>query len=211
MSSVDIAHASATVPEEGGVRWRRFFPMLLGTGVLSAAMVLLTAQGVLAAQFSISGLPFTVTADRLDGTGFEQFAALDHMVEGSPNEGDTGGQVVVIVSAIDRAELTNLCQSVNMGGMVMKITAGNAGKPVKARTLVVDSDSIAGDADFSNIDIGQDASTLDKVPGVKGGIGIFAQQADTVVIEDLRQNNWATTAAAFTLPHLRMSFASEGC
>ncbi|MFI6231327.1 DUF6230 family protein [Micromonospora echinospora] len=211
MSSVDIAHPSATVPEEGGVRWRRFFPMLLGTGVLSAAMVLLTAQGVLAAQFSISGLPFTVTADRLDGTGFEQFAALDHMVEGSPNEGDTGGQVVVIVSAIDRAELTNLCQSVNMGGMVMKITAGNAGKPVKARTLVVDSDSIAGDADFSNIDIGQDASTLDKVPGVKGGIGIFAQQADTVVIEDLRQNNWATTAAAFTLPHLRMSFASEGC
>ncbi|MEV0330273.1 DUF6230 family protein [Micromonospora echinospora] len=211
MSSVDIAHASATVPEEGAVRWRRFFPMLLGTGVLSAAMVLLTAQGVLAAQFSISGLPFTVTADRLDGTGFEQFAALDHMVEGSPNEGDTGGQVVVIVSAIDRAELTNLCQSVNMGGMVLKITAGNAGKPVKARTLVVDSDSIAGDADFSNIDIGQDASTLDKVPGVKGGIGVFAQQADTVVIEDLRQNNWATTAAAFTLPHLRMSFASEGC
>ncbi|MFI6820435.1 DUF6230 family protein [Micromonospora sp. NPDC050187] len=211
MSSVDIARVSATVPEEGAVRWRRFFPMLLGTGVLSAAMVLLTAQGVLAAQFSISGLPFTVTADRLDGTGFEQFAALDHMVEGSPNEGDTGGQVVVIVSAIDRAELTNLCQSVNMGGMVLKITAGDSGKPVKARTLVVDSDSIAGDADFRNIDIGQDASTLDKVPGVKGGIGIFAQQADTVVIDDLRQNNWATTAAAFTLPHLRMSFASEGC
>ncbi|MEU4570515.1 DUF6230 family protein [Micromonospora sp. NPDC023956] len=211
MSSVDIAHASTAIPEEGAVRWRRFFPMLLGTGVLSAAMVLLTAQGVLAAQFSISGLPFTVTADRLDGTGFEQFAALDHMVEGSPNEGDTGGQVVVIVSAINRAELTNLCQSVNMGGMVLKITAGDAGKPVKARTLVVDSDSIAGDADFSNIDIGQDASTLDKVPGVKGGIGVFAQQADTVVIDKLRQNNWATTAAAFTLPNLRMSFTSEGC
>ncbi|BCL17905.1 DUF6230 family protein [Micromonospora sagamiensis] len=211
MSSVDIPTASASGPEEGAVRWRRFFPALLGTGVLSAAMVLLTAQGVLAAQFSISGLPFTVTADRLDGTGFEQFAALDHMVEGSPNEGDTGGQVVVIVSAIDRAELTNLCQSVDMGGMVLKITAGNAGKPVKARTLVVDSDSITGDADFSKIDIGQDASTLDKVPGVKGGIGIFAQQADTVVIEKLRQNNWATTASAFTLPNLRMSFASEGC
>ncbi|WDZ83304.1 DUF6230 family protein [Micromonospora cathayae] len=193
------------------MRWRRFFPALLGTGALSAAMVLLTAQGVLAAQFSISGLPFTVTADRLTGTGFEQFAALDHMVEGSPNEGDTGGQVVVIVSAIDRAELTNLCQSVDMGGMVLKITAGNAGKPVKARTLVVDSESIAGHADFGNIEVGVDASTLDRVPGVRGGIGIFAQQSDTVVIEDVRQQNWATTAAAFTLPNLRMSFASEGC
>lgn len=211
MSSADIAHESSSVPEEGAVRWRRFFPMLLGTGALSAALVVLTAQGVLAAQFSISGLPFTVTADRLTGTGFEQFATLDHMVEGSPNEGDTGGQVVVMVSAIDRAQLTNLCQSVDMGGMVLKITAGNAGKPVNARTLVVDSDAIAGDADFTNIDIGQDASTLDKVPGVKGGIGVFAQQADRVVIDDLRQKNWATTAAAFTLPNLRMSFASEGC
>lgn len=211
MSSVDITTESEAVTDEGSVRWRRFFPALLGTGVLSAGMVLLTAQGVLAAQFSISGLPFTVTADRLTGTGFEQFATLDHMVEGSPNEGDTGGQVVVMVSAIDRAELTNLCQSVDMGGMVLKITAGNAGKPVKARTLVVDSDSIAGDADFTNIDIGQDASTLDKVPGVRGNIGVFAQQADSVVIEDVRQKNWATTAAAFTLPNLRMSFASEGC
>lgn len=210
MSSVDIT-TEFEVAGEGSVRWRRFFPALLGTGVLSAALVLLTAQGVLAAQFSISGLPFTVTADRLDGTGFEQFATLDHMAEGSPNEGDTGGQVVVMVSAIDRAELTNLCQSVDMGGMVLKITAGNAGKPVKARTLVVDSDSIAGNADFTNIDIGQDASTLDKVPGVRGNIGVFAQQADTVVIHDVRQKNWATTAAAFTLPNLRMNFASEGC
>src|SRR5687767_6321869 len=116
MSSVDIRTESEAVTEEGSVRWRRFFPALLGAGVLSAGMVLLTAQGVLAAQFSISGLPFTVTADRLTGTGFEQFATLDHMVEGSPNEGDTGGQVVVMVSAIDRAELTNLCQSVDMGG-----------------------------------------------------------------------------------------------
>ncbi|HEX6969490.1 MAG TPA: DUF6230 family protein [Micromonosporaceae bacterium] len=184
---------------------------MIGTGALSAALVALTAEGVLAVQFAISGIPFTVTADRLDGTGFAQWAELDHMAEGSPNEGDTGGQVVVIVSAIDQAELTNLCQSINMGGINMKITAGDTGTPVTARTLVVDSDDIAGNADFKNIEIGRDASTLDKVPGQRGLIGIFGQQADEVVITDLRQNNYATTAAAFTLPHLRMRFSSDGC
>jgi hypothetical protein len=201
----------ATAAEEGRVRWRRFAATMLSAGALGAGLVALTANGVLAAQFAISGIPFTVTADRLEGTGFAQFATLDHMIEGSPNEGDTGGQIVVIVSAIDEATLTNLCQSIDMGGMHMKITAGNKGTPVRARTLVVDSDLITGNASFKNIDIGQDASTLDKVPGVRGLPGIFGQQADKVEITNLRQNNYATTAAAFTLPHLRMQFSSDGC
>ncbi|MCX4471247.1 DUF6230 family protein [Micromonospora sp. NBC_01655] len=199
------------VPPQGGVRWRRFAASLAVVGAGAAGMVVLTAQGVLGAQFAISGMPFVVTADKLSGTGFEQFATLDQMIEDSPNEGDTGGQIVVIVSAVDRAELTNLCQSINLGGMYMKLTAGNDGKPVSARTLVVDSDELSGNASFKKIDIGQDASTLDQVPGVRGNPGVFGQQADTVTITDLRQNNYATTAAVFTLPNLRMRFTSEGC
>jgi hypothetical protein len=199
------------VPAQPGVRWRRFAASLAVVGAGAAGMVMLTAQGVLGAQFAISGMPFVVTADKLNGTGFQQFATLDEMIPDSPNQGDTGGQVVVIVSAIDKAELTNLCQSINLGGMYMKLTAGGGSKPVSARTLVVDSDEIAGNASFNRIDIGQDASTLDKVPGVKGNPGVFGQQADTVTIEKLRQNNYATTAAVFTLPNLRMRFTSEGC
>jgi hypothetical protein len=198
-------------PPQGGVRWRRFAASLATAGLGAVAMVLLTAEGVLSAQFAISGMPFVVTADKLDGTGFEQFATLDQMIEDSPNAGDTGGQVVVIVSAIDRAKLTNLCQSINLGGMYLRITAGDDGTPVSARTLVVDSDEITGDASFNKIDIGQDASTLDRVPGVRGNPGVFGQQAETVVINNLRQNNYATTAAVFTLPNLRMRFASDGC
>ena len=193
------------------MRWRRF-AATFGTVVAGAAgMIMLTAQGVLGAQFAISGMPFTVTADKLSGTGFEQFATLDQMIPDSPNQGDTGGQVLVMVSAIDKAELTNLCQSINLGGVYLKITAGGGGKPVTARTLVVDGDEIAGNASFKNIDIGQDASTLDQVPGVKGNPGVFSQQADTVIINNLRQNNYATTAAVFNLPNLRMAFTSEGC
>ena len=196
---------------QGRTRWRRFAAMFVASGVLAGAMVALTANGVLAAQFAISGMPFVVTADRLDGTGFEQYAELDQMVPNSPNEGDTGGQVVVIVSAINQAKLTKLCQSINLGGMFLKITAGDAGKPVEAKTLVVDSDLISGNAEFGNINIGQDASTLDKVPGKTGSPGVFGQQADTVVINNLRQNNYATTAATFTLPNLHLGFTSSGC
>jgi hypothetical protein len=201
----------------GGVRWKRFGGMLALTGAVTAGLVALTASGVLAANFSISGMPFTVTATKLHGEGFEQFATLDQMIPDSPNQGDTGGQMVLIVSAIDRAELTRLCQSVSLGGINLKITAGDAGTDVSARALVVDSDLISGDADFQRINVGQDASTFDKVTDpatgkvIKGGEGVFGQQADSVDILNLRQNNYATTAARFTLPHLRMAFTGDGC
>ena len=206
-----------TVPTAGGVRWKRFGGMIAITGVVTAGMVALTASGVLAANFSISGMPFTVTATNLHGDGFEQYATLDNMIDNSPNAGDTGGQMVLIVSAIDQAQLTKLCQSVSLGGVNLKITAGDNGNKVQARALVVDSDLISGDADFGNINVGQDASTFDKVTDpatgktIKGGEGVFGQQADTVDINNLRQNNYATTAARFTLPHLRMTFTSDGC
>ncbi|MGC9669901.1 DUF6230 family protein [Planosporangium sp. 12N6] len=185
--------------------------MMAAAGAAAGTLVVLTAQGVLAAQFSVSGMPFTVTATKLEGTGFEQFATLDEMAPNSPNAGDTGGQLVLVVSAIDSAKLTNLCQSINLGGSYLKLTAGTGKTPVTARKLVVDSDMISGDASFDTINIGQDASTLTAVPGVTGNIGVFGQQADTVTINNLRQNNYATTAALFTLPNLHMSFSSDGC
>jgi len=220
--SINSEHEVSGAAEEpveniGGVRWKRFGAMLGLTTVVTAGLVALTAQGVLAANFSISGMPFTVTATHLHGEGFEQFATVDNMIENSPNEGTTGGQVVVIVSAIDKAELTNLCQSVSLGGINLKITAGDHGTPVKAESLIVDSDQISGDTDFHDINVGQDASTFDRVNDrtnggkIKGGEGVFGQQARTVDIDNLRQNNYATTASRFNLTHLRMAFTGDGC
>ena len=51
---------------------------------------------------------------------------------------------------------------------------------------------------------------LDKVP-IKGSPGVYGQQADTVVITDLYQHNYAATAAVFKLPDLRMHFDGKGC
>nr|WSZ94269.1 DUF6230 family protein [Streptomyces sp. NBC_00857] len=195
----------------GRVRFRR--AALMGVPALAAAatLVILTAQGAIAAQFAISGMPFTVTADRMEGRGFEQFGGMDNMAEGSPNAGDTGGQVLVVVSAIKTAKLTKLCQSVELGGTFLHITAGDKGTPVTATDLTTDSTVLTGNtADFDNIEIGGDASTFDKA-GVKGPLGVFGQQADTVTITKLRQTNWATTAAKFRLPNLHLGFSSKGC
>jgi len=217
---------STTDPDRssaGRVRWRRFAAMMLGAGAVAATLVVLTAQGALAAQFvSISGIPFTVTSSHLHGDGFEQFGTIDNLPDGSPwikstVNGQSGKQRFVIVSAIHSAELNDLCQSISMGGMYLKLTAGSPQKHVIASDLIVDSDMLSGDlAKFDHIDIGQDASTLDTVPGGTNqlgshALGNFGQQAKTIDIDGLRQSNYATTAASFTLPNLSMSISDTGC
>jgi hypothetical protein len=184
--------------------------MAVPATAVAAGLMIMTAQGALGVQFAISGMPFVVTADKLDGEGFAQFGALDHMIENSPNEGDTGGQVLVVTSVVKNGKLTNLCQSVDLGGIQLVLTAGNKSTPVSVKNLAIDSDDISGDASFNNIEIGRDSSTFDKV-GQQGPPGVYGQQADSVTITDLYQHNYAATAAVFKLPDLHMRFQSEGC
>lgn len=210
MSSTENS-AGFTARPHGRVRLRRFAALAVPATLAGGALVVLTAQGVLAAQFSISGMPFTVTADQLTGNGLEQYGAIDNVADGSPNLQDTNGQELVFVSAIKSAQLTNLCQSVSIGFANLVIRAGQGSTPVQATNLVVDSDQLTGDADFTNLSVDQDASTLDEVPGIAGPVGTFGQQADQVTIKNLRQNNWATTASSFTLPGLSIGFSNNGC
>lgn len=210
-ASTSNAAQPAAAPRAGRVRLRRFAALAVPATIAGGALVFLTAQGVLAAQFSISGMPFTVTATELQGTGFEQYGALDYTASGSPNLTDDNGQMLVFVSAIKQAKLTDLCQSVSIGFTNLIIRAGAGSTPVSATDLVVDSDQLTGNASFTNISVDQDASTLDEVPGITGPLGTFGQQADAITISDLRQENWATTASTFTLPGLSMGFSSDGC
>ncbi|MGW0423427.1 DUF6230 family protein [Streptomyces sp. NPDC003015] len=194
----------------GRVRGRRAAIMAVPAVAITAGLAIMTAQGALGVQFAISGMPFTVTAESLDGTGFEQFGGLDNMADNSPNAGDTGGQVLVVTSAIKSATLSKLCQSVDLGGTNLKIEAGNGKDKVQATDLTTDSTEMSGNAKFDNIEIGNDASTLTKA-GVKGPLGVFSQQADHVYIDTLRQTNYATTAGVFKLPGLKLSFSSKAC
>ncbi|MFD9692190.1 DUF6230 family protein [Kitasatospora sp. NPDC059146] len=218
MAMSEEAAAAAETPQtptgtrRGRVRMKRSALMAVPVVAVGGILMTLTAQGVLAAQFSISGMPFTITADKLDGDGFAQFGSLDSMIPDSPNAGNTGGQVLVAVSAIKAAQITNLCQAVDLGGVSLVIHAGDKGTPVSASDLTTDSDLLSGDAEFKNIEIGGDASTYTKAgPVGKGQPGVFGQQADHVTLTHLNQHNYASTAVGFKLPNLRLSFSSKGC
>jgi len=184
----------------GRVRWRRFAITMIPTIALAVMLVVLSTQSVLAVSISISGEPFTVTADLLKGYGFEQFPVVDHsVINDLPGKSN---QIALEATAMRSAKITNLCQSVRIGPFFsMVITAGGGGTPVSATDLVVDADRFSGKvAKFTHLSQGADASTLNRVPGVRGPPGAFALQAATVTITDLRQHAYATTAGTFTLP-----------
>jgi hypothetical protein len=52
-------------PMQGRVRWRRFAAIFVPAFIAIGAMVILAAQGALGVSFAISGVQFTVTADKL--------------------------------------------------------------------------------------------------------------------------------------------------
>jgi hypothetical protein len=180
--------------------------MFVPAAGITAVLLGLTANGALASSFSISGQQFKVSADRLTGTGFQQFGTLDST---------TSSKIPVAESEIGSADLTNLCQSVatNLGPLgtwTLKITAGQGTTPVHADSLIIDANQLSGStATFHNINIGQDASTLNAVSGVPTGqAGTFGQQASDVSITDLRQVAYSTSAGTFTLPGFSLSFSS---
>ena len=204
--------ATKPVKAEGRVRYRRAAIPGLAALATTGALVVLTAQGALGVQFAISGMPFVVTADHLQGNNFQQFGGLDNAInKNNPWLKSSNGQAVVMTSVIGDAKITNLCQSVNLVGINLVIRAGTGSKPVEATNLVLDSTDLSGDASFNNIQIGRDAGDLTEVPSVQGNKYTFAQQADSVSIDNVRQDSYATTASTFSLPGLSMSFQSKGC
>jgi len=193
-------------PLAGKTRWRRFAIVAVPGVVLAGALAGMTAKGAIASSISVSGQEYMVAAQQLQGQGFVQFG-------GSVNS-DQGGKNVTeptIDSGIANATLKNLCQSVHMGRLTMRLTAGGGGDPVKASNMVVDASGQTGSkAVFHNITVGQDASTLNKDGSESGMAGGFGQQADSVTIDNLRQDTWLTTAGTFTLPGLKLGFGG-GC
>lgn len=197
----------------GRVRWRRFALIFVPAIGVIGVLLGLTGSGALASSFSISGQQFQVSADSLHGTGFQQFGTVEETAGGKP--------IAVAESEIGSARITNLCQSVvatfplGLGTYTLRITAGTGGTPVSASSLIIDADQLSGSiASFNNINIGQDASTLNAIPGVPdGAAGSFGQQASGITISGLRQVAYSTSAGTFTLPgfHLRLSAGHNSC
>ena len=203
-----------TTPE-GGTRWRRFALVMGLSTVATAGVVTLISHGALAATFVVSGQQFKVSADELVADGFVQYGTVDARIEPGSNPTSQKPEPVA-VSAMKTATLKNLCQSVvtdlgDFGSVSLTITAGTGSQPVTAKNMVVDMSQLEGNAKFEDIEIGRDASTLDKgpndIPGEKSQRreGFFSQQADRVTITNLRQVAWATSAGEFNLRNLKLS------
>jgi hypothetical protein len=186
---------------QGRVKWKRFAVVMVPSAVVAAVLIGLTAQGAIGANISVSGQEFTVTADQLNGSGFEQFGSV--VTQGSKH-------IPVAVSAIHSATLTNLCQAVSVGGITLLLRAGRGSSHVQADNLIVDASSLSGNATFHNITIGQDAGTLTEDPGETGASGTFGEQADSITIKNLVQHTWLTTAGTFTLPGLSLNVSTSG-
>ncbi|MFF1296070.1 MULTISPECIES: DUF6230 family protein [unclassified Streptomyces] len=199
----------------GGTRWKRFAVVMVPSVAATAAIGVALAQGALAASFSVSGQSFKVTADKLVGTGFSQYGALD---SGYTLDGKKTAHPVA-VSAFKSASITDMCQSVVtpnipiLGSVSLILKAGGGSTPVQAENLYIDVQELEADATFENIDIGVAAKDASKGPGMKGGgeqanpFG-FAQQADKATLTDVKQTAWATTAGTFKLSGLKMSLSS---
>ncbi|MFD0070635.1 DUF6230 family protein [Streptomyces sp. NPDC127574] len=198
----------------GGTRWKRFAVVMVPSVAATAAIGVALAQGALAASFSVSGQSFKVSADRLDGTGFSQYGAID---SGYTLDGNKTAHPVA-VSAFKNATITNMCQSVVtpdiplLGSVSLVLKAGGGDTPVEADNLYIDVEDLEANATFRGIDIGVAAKDATKGPGLKSGEAAnpygFAQQADSATLTKVRQTAWATTAGTFKLSGLKMSVAT---
>ncbi|WP_433361734.1 DUF6230 family protein [Actinoplanes sp. CA-142083] len=182
---------------EGRTNWRRF-GVAVGLPIVAAGVLVAgVASGAVAASFSISGTQFKLSADRLEGTGFTQYSSILKTVDANGNEVPT---TPAAMSGINHAEIYNLCQTVAVGPVVLRIEAGKNNNPVVADNLLIGMSELSGDATFTDINIGTDASKLNKdgfdTHGARGG---FGQEAEHVTIEGLHQVAYSTTAHTFKL------------
>ena len=208
-------------PATGRTNWRRFAIAAGVPAVVAGGLVFGVASGALAASFSVygtgcfmvlnTGTQFKLSADKLKGTGFTQYSGK---LATEKVQASTGQKYIVAAkSGISSADIWNLCQTVAVGPVVLRIEAGKDEKnPVHGDNLLIGMSELSGDATFKNIDIGQDASTLDK-DGLPehGEVGAFGQQADGVEITNLKQVAYSTSASTFKLSGMSLKlFVGNG-
>ncbi|MFD6611040.1 DUF6230 family protein [Micromonospora chalcea] len=193
---------------QGRTRWRRFAAMIVPTTAAAGAILFGMSTGAIASDITVSGQTFKIGADRLEGEGFKQYGGI---VREKGENGKAGATRPVAMAEISSADLYNLCQSVraDLPGLpvVLTINAGEGKDPARAKDLVIAMDSLEGNATFTNIQIGRDASDLNPTAQQ----GSFGQNSDRVTIRDLKQVSRYTTSSTFTgggLGHMEMGGAA---
>lgn len=170
-----MSHSTAPL---GKTRWRRFGVAAgVGFGVV-AVLGYLAMSGALALSFVLSGIPFSLTADRLEGSGFVQYAYPDQ-IAGNPanlqkqagdligsgpinnvfNAGANGVFASDTVSQFRSADIVNLSQTIcaPTGALPVsiKVHLGGTGT-TKATNLTIQAPALTAEtATFNAIKIGE--------------------------------------------------------
>ncbi|WP_433551939.1 DUF6230 family protein [Micromonospora zamorensis] len=183
---------------QGRTRWRRFVAMAVPATAAVGAILFGMSTGAIASDVTVSGQTFKIGATRLEGDGFKQYGGVVR------EKGEDRRTHPIAVAEISSAELYNLCQSIrsDLPGLpvVLTINAGEGKEPARAKDLLIAMDSLDGNATFTNIKIGRDATDLNATAQK----GSFGQNSDHVTITNLQQVSRYTTAATFNLVGLRL-------
>jgi len=197
-------------PAYGRTNWRRFAVVAIAPVVVAVGLMAGVASGAVPASFVVSGKSFKLSASKLVGTGFTQYSGT---LQTSQKNDVTGSTVLPVAkSGIKHADIYDLCQTVAVGPIVLRIEAGKNNNPAVAEDLLIGMSELRGTATFDHIDIGQDASTLKKDGADEHGeVGSFGQQADGVTIENLQQVAYSTSATTFKLTGMNLKlFVGNG-
>lgn len=193
---------------QGRTRWRRFAAVMLPAAIAAGGLMTGIAHGAVPVAINVSGSSFKITADKLNGDGFSQYGSAYYKAGEDPTK--VPGHAVA-AAAIKSATLTNMCQSVVQplpwgGTVTLLIKAGADPKnPATATDLLIGMDFLSGDATFTSINIGTDASKLSLGgPASVGSPGGFGQEAVSVEINNLEQRAYTTHAGVFKLNGLTM-------
>jgi hypothetical protein len=182
--------------------------LLAAVPVALASTFLMTgvAQGAVPVSFAVSGSQFQISASKLEGTGFSQYAGVTKTPRGPAQRRDREHRLRATVRPLPVGRLRHA-----LGKVGVLITAGGGGTPASATDLQIGMTELRGESSFSNIRIGVDASTVNTA--AKGAAGDFAQDADSVTITNLQQTSWSTQASVFTLTGMSLTLTdgSTGC
>ncbi|MGW4650509.1 DUF6230 family protein [Kitasatospora sp. NPDC004289] len=215
----------------GVTRWRRSALIAVPATAAIAAMTLAMAQGVLAANLSLTSVPFTLSSNTVaasKGLG----AVMTTVTAGSPTAAAEVG--------LPKAGLDGICihavQSVNLpvvgtiGTWSMNISSPAAATPlttaqlaagqgIQANNLILDAQSVKGATATLNataatpnqIGAAADSANIKGTgitDGTAGQFGLDATGGQTDILGLKANANGATIGGAITLPNLAINLAN---
>ncbi|MFF4528464.1 DUF6230 family protein [Streptomyces sp. NPDC001407] len=165
---------------------KRFWSLLAPAVLVAGAVLGAEASGAVAASVAASGEAFKASGDRLSGSGFTALPGVN-------TDPRSGTRRPVVVVTAQRAEVTNLCVSVlvksPLGPVTVRVAAGQD-EPVKATGLVVDSDQLHADINFTDV-LAQASDTAG-----------FLARTGQLTVKNPRFTGWRGTAGSFHLDGL---------